>query len=120
MQFRTIISECGTANGLHMLNASQNIQKQMPCGDAIRMGYRKMDKNDRLAAGNTLRQYERAYTQAFADAVKAADPKWEPGKPIPSGALDGITRESIDNSLVQPGGSLVKKTSSGSVLDIQV
>ncbi len=64
--------------------------------------YQKMDKNDRLAAGNTLRQYERAYTQAFADAVKKADPpkKWGPGKPIPSGALDGITRESIDNSLV--------------------
>lgn len=82
--------------------------------------YRKMDKNDRLAAGNTLRQYERAYTQAFVDAVKAVDPKWEPGKPIPSGALDGITRESIDNSLVQSGGSLVKKPSSGSTLDIQI
>ena len=37
MQFRTIISECGTANGLHMLNASQNIQKQMLCGDVIHM-----------------------------------------------------------------------------------
>ncbi len=82
--------------------------------------YRKMDKKDRLAAGNTLRQYERAYTQAFVDAVKAFDSKWEPGKPIPSGALDGITRESIDNSLVQSGGSLVKKTSSGRTLDIQV
>lgn len=32
--------------------------------------YRKMDKNDRLAAGNTLRQYERAYTQAFVNAIK--------------------------------------------------
>ena len=82
--------------------------------------YRKMDKNDRLAAGNTLRQYERAYTQAFVDAVKAIDPKWKPGKPIPSGALDGITRESIDNSLVKSCGSLVKKTSSGSTLDIQI
>lgn len=82
--------------------------------------YRKMDKNDRLAAGNTLRQYERAYTQAFVDAVKKVNPKWEPGKPIPSGALDGITRESIDNSLVKSGGSLVKKSSSGSTLDIQI
>ena len=82
--------------------------------------YRQTEKNDRLAAGNTLRQYERAYTQAFVDAVKAIDPKWEPGKPIPSGALDGITRESIDNSLVQSGGSLVKKPSSGSSLDIQI
>ncbi len=82
--------------------------------------YRKMDKNDRLAAGNALRQYERAYTQAFVDAVKAVDPKWEPGKAIPSGALDGITRESIDSSLVKSGSELVKKPSSGGSLDIQV
>ena len=52
--------------------------------------YRKMDKNDRLAAGNTLRQYERAYTQAFVNAIKTVDPKWEVGKPIPSGVLDNI------------------------------
>lgn len=75
--------------------------------------YRKMDKKDRLAAGNTLRQYERAYTQAFVDAVKAVNPKWEAGKSIPSGALDGITRESIDNSLV-------KKSSLEGSLDIQI
>lgn len=68
--------------------------------------YRKMDKQDRLAAGHTLEQYERAYTQAFVDAVKAIDPKWRPGDSIPAGALDGITRESIDNSFVKPGGSL--------------
>ena len=59
--------------------------------------YRKMDKNDRLAAGNTLRQYEQAYTQAFVNAVKAVDPKWKPGKPIPAGALDGVTREAVEN-----------------------
>lgn len=82
--------------------------------------YRKMDKNDRLAAGNTLRQYERAYTQAFVDAAKAVDPKWEPGKAIPSSALDGITRESIDSSLVKSGSELVRKSSSGSSLDIQI
>ncbi len=82
--------------------------------------YRKMNKNDRLAAGNTLRQYERAYIQTFVDAVKAVDPKWEPGKSIPSGALDGITRESIDSSLVKSGSELVKKPSSGGSLDIQI
>lgn len=68
--------------------------------------YRKMDKQDRLAAGHTLEQYERAYTQAFVDAVKAIDPKWRLGDSILAGALDGITRESIDNSFVKPGGSL--------------
>ena len=83
--------------------------------------YRKMNKNDRLAAGHTLEQYERAYTQAFVDAIKKIDPKWEPGKAIPSGALDGITRESIDNSLVTSGSELVKRSSvSGSSLDIQI
>lgn len=82
--------------------------------------YRQTEKNDRLAAGHTLGEYERQYWQTFVDAVKKVNPKWEPGKPIPSGALDGITRESIDNSLVKSGGSLVKKASSGSTLDIQI
>lgn len=58
--------------------------------------YRKMKKEDRLAAGNTLRQYERQYRQAFVDAVKSVAPDWELGKPIPDGVLDGITRESIE------------------------
>lgn len=71
--------------------------------------YRRMDKNDRLAAGNTLRQYERAYTQAFVDAVKAVDPKWEVGKPIASGVLDNIKREDIDAMLSVSGNKLVKK-----------
>ncbi len=71
--------------------------------------YQKMDKNDRLAAGNTLRQYERAYTQAFVDAVKAVDPKWEPGKAIPSGALDGITRESVEANMKKLGSTLDMK-----------
>lgn len=58
--------------------------------------YRKIKKEDRLAAGNTLRQYERQYRQAFVDAVKSIAPDWELGKPIPEGALDGITRESVE------------------------
>lgn len=58
--------------------------------------YWKMKKEDRLAAGNTLGQYERQYRQAFVDAVKSVAPDWELGKPIPDGALDGITRESIE------------------------
>lgn len=61
--------------------------------------YRKMEKNDRLAAGYTLRQYERAYTQAFVHAVKSVDPSWEIGKTIPQGALDGIKREEAEASL---------------------
>lgn len=68
--------------------------------------YRKMDKNDRLAAGNTLRQYERAYTQAFVNAIKTVDPKWEVGKPIPSGVLDNIKRENVEALMSTSGNSV--------------
>ena len=61
-------------------------------------------KSDRLKGTWTLGQYERAYRQAFYDACKNADPKWEIGKDIPAGALDGITRESVDNVLVKGHG----------------
>lgn len=61
-------------------------------------------KEDRLKGTWTLEQYERQYNKAFEDAVKAADPTWKPGKKIPAGALDGITREAIDKSLVKTQG----------------
>ena len=72
--------------------------------------HRKMGKNNRLAAGYTLSQYEKAYTQAFIEAAKAADPTWKAGKPIPSGALDGITRESVESTLTNSGSGFVKKS----------
>lgn len=68
--------------------------------------YRKTEKNDRLAAGYTMEQYERAYRQAFISAAKAVDPNWEIGKPISSGALDGITRESVEANLKKSGSPL--------------
>lgn len=61
--------------------------------------YRKVQKNDRLAAGYTMQQYERAYRQAFVSAAKKADPNWEIGKAIKPGALDGITREYVETNL---------------------
>lgn len=66
------------------------------------------EQNDRLAAGYTLSQYEKAYTQAFIAAAKAADPTWKAGKPIKAGALDGITRETIEVNLSKSGNKLVK------------
>ena len=83
--------------------------------------YKKTNKNDRLKAGDTLSQYERAYTQAFIAAAKAADPTWKAGKPIKAGALDGITRESVESQLAKSGNKLVKRSSvSGSSLDLQI
>lgn len=75
--------------------------------------YRKVQKNDRLAAGHTLEQYEKAYRQAFYNTVKAADPNWELGQPIKSGVLDNITREDVENNMK-------KSNSSFKTVDISV
>ena len=82
--------------------------------------YRQMKSDDRLSAGYTLRQYHLAYTQAFVSAIKAVDPTWEYGKAVPSGALDSVTRESVESQLVKSGNTFVKKTSSGSTLDMRI
>lgn len=72
--------------------------------------YWKMKKDDRLAAGWTMGQYERAYRQAFFDAVRKADPNWKIGQPIKAGVLDNIKREDIENSLKQVGNTLVRNS----------
>ncbi|MEE1251092.1 MAG: DUF3879 family protein [Lachnospiraceae bacterium] len=77
--------------------------------------YKKMPVKDRLAAGNSLRQYERAYRQAFIDAAKAVDPKWELGKPIEPDALDNVSREDIDSSLKKTDGRFVQSN-----IDLQI
>ena len=82
--------------------------------------YKQMKSDDRLSAGWTLGQYHKAYAQAFKSAIKTVDPTWDYGKAIPSGVLDGITRESVESQLVKSGNTFVKKPSSGSTLDIQV
>ena len=73
--------------------------------------HRKTNKSDRLKAGYTLSRYEKAYTQAFIAAATAADPTWTAGKPIKAGALDGITRESVESQLAKSGNKLVKRSS---------
>lgn len=85
---KEFIRENGVSNG--------NTTKR---SDVYTNMYRKVNKNDRLAAGYTMDKYERQYRNAFVAAVKEADPKWKIGKPIPSGALDNITRESVEKSI---------------------
>ena len=82
--------------------------------------YKQMKSDDRLSAGWTLGQYHKAYAQAFKSAIKTVDPTWDYGKAIPSGVLDGITRESVESQLVKSGNTFVKKPSSGSTLDLQI
>ena len=78
--------------------------------DIYRKMYPSIAKQDRLAAGHTLSEYEKQYLQAFKDAVKFVDPTWKEGKPIPAGVLDKITRESVETALTQSNEKLVKKS----------
>ena len=50
-----------------------------------------------------MEKYERAYRQAFLNAVREADSDWEIGKPIKSGVLDGITRETVEDKMEKSG-----------------
>ncbi len=77
-------------------------------------------KEDRAKGTWTLQQYEGKYCSAMYAAVKAANPKWQPGQPFDPRILDGVTRESVESTLVQSGNTFVKKPSSGGSLDIQV
>lgn len=58
----------------------------------------------RLNGTWTLGQYERNYRQAFYDAVKAENPKWQIGNPFDTSILDKVSRTDIDNSLVKAKG----------------
>ena len=91
--------------GLVLTDENAGRQKRMDVYDNL---YRKTKKDDRLAAGYTMEQYERAYRQTFISAVKQADSNWEIGKPIPSGALNGITRESVEANLKKSGSLLTQ------------
>lgn len=75
--------------------------------DVYRAFQLSIPKKDRLKGTWTLQQYETAYNQAFYDAVKAADPNWEIGKPFNRNVLDSVTRESVDNALVKSGNRLI-------------
>lgn len=72
--------------------------------------YKQMKSDDRLSAGWTLNKYIQAYSQAFVSAIKAVDSTWSYGNPIPFGALDGITRESIESTLVQKGNTFASQS----------
>ena len=77
--------------------------------------YKQMDKDDRLAAGWTLGEYRKAYSQAFVSAIKEVDPAWTYGKAIPSGVLEDITRELVEDNLKKTDSSLARAS-----LNIQI
>ena len=64
------------------------------------------DKEDRLKGTWTLGQYERIYNQFFADAVKNADPKWQPGEDFDRSIITGISRDRIEMYIYVDGSEL--------------
>lgn len=93
---RHFLQEYGVANG-----------RTTKRSEVFREFQLSIPKEDRLKGTWTLGEYERAYHQAFYDAVKAADPTWDLGQPFSRKILDSVTRESVDNALVQSGNKLV-------------
>ena len=64
--------------------------------------YRNTVKKDRLAAGNTMQQYEQAYTRALENAVREVQPDWKPGKFLSGEAVSAaqkVTREDVESSM---------------------
>ena len=89
---RHFIQENGVANG--------DTTKR----SEIFQGYqRSTSVENRLKGTWTLGQYEKAYRQAFYNAVKAENPDWELGKPFNSSILNKISREDIESSLAKFG-----------------
>ena len=77
--------------------------------------YKQMDRDERLSAGWTLGEYRKAYSQAFVSAIKEVNSAWTYGKAIPSGVLEGITREFVEVNLKKPDSSLARAS-----LNIQI
>lgn len=73
--------------------------------------YQKSIKiDDRLKGTWTLEQYEKAYTKALYNAVKAANPNWKIGQSFDASILDSVTRESVEANLVKSGNTFVTKS----------
>lgn len=67
-------------------------------------------KEDRLKGTWTLGQYEANYNTAMYEAVKKANPSWQPGQSFDASILDSVTRESVESTLVRSGNTLTRKS----------
>ena len=60
-------------------------------------------KADRLKGTWTLQQYVRAYNSAFAGAVRAQYPDWEPGDEFDAALIEPVTREQVEKAIISDG-----------------
>ncbi len=91
----------------HFMEENGNMNGRTTKRSEVFQSYqRSVPKSDRLKGTWTLSQYERQYRQAMISACKEADPSWDFGKPVPNGALEGVTRDKIDKAIVSDGVNL--------------
>ena len=80
--------------------------------EQIKTGYSNVNDYSKYLQGKY--SYMNSGTTSM-QGVPTADPAWKAGKPIKPGALDGITRESVEADLKKSGSSLARSS-----LDIQI
>jgi hypothetical protein len=95
---RHFLQENGIANG----NTTRR-------SEVFREYQLSIKEDDRLKGTWSLEQYEKKYRAALAEAVRAVNPNWTYGDSFDASILDGITRESIESTLVQSGNTLTRK-----------
>ena len=69
-----------------------------------------INKEDRLKGTWSLQQYETQYRKAMYDAIRTVNPNWKQGQSFDTSILNKITRESVENTLVKSGNTLVRKS----------
>lgn len=87
---RHFIQESGVANGDTTKRTEVFTRYQL-----------SVEKPDRLKGTWTLGQYERMYTRAFYQAVRQANPDWQPGQSFDPSIVRSITREDVESRIIK-------------------
>ena len=74
--------------------------------DVYRTYQEQAPKGDRLKGTWTLSQYERLYINFFVEAVKSANPEWQPGDDFDDELINAITRDQIETYIYVDGSEL--------------
>ena len=71
--------------------------------------YKSVSKNDRLAAGRTLQEYEKQYIKEFSQIVKKSEPGRVPGTAVSSSTvekLNKVKRSDLDQKVINNNGKV--------------
>lgn len=95
-----LVTENDRGTETNMLMALDDYKSFIAVDDMSELADNLLQLGRTLGEADNFAEYYRA--------AKAADPGWEIGKPVSSGTLDGITRESVEANLKKSGSSLAQ------------